>query len=167
MEGEATAEGAVAKVSRVRYSLPRSYAWVRTAEGTARRVIVLWDTGATHTIINPKIVADLNLVVKKGQGPTLVSMADDHTQKCNGVVENLQILAGQFKERVDMIVADIGSDDIIVGNDILEPACGGHGRGKPGFWQMIKGETIFDIPLIGEGVVGRVEKVSGVKKIRK
>ena len=30
MEGEATAEGAVAKVSRVRYSLPRSYAWVRT-----------------------------------------------------------------------------------------------------------------------------------------
>ena len=71
MEGEATAEGAVAKVSRVRYSLPRSYAWVRTAEGTARRVIVLWDTGATHTIINPKIVADLN-----GQGPTLLSMAD-------------------------------------------------------------------------------------------
>jgi ribonuclease HI len=167
MEGEATAEGAVAKVSHVRYSLPRSYAWVRTAEGTARRVIVLWDTGATHTIINPKIVADLNLVVKKGQGPTLLSMADDHTQKCSGVVQNLQILAGQFKERVDMIVADIGSDDIIVGNDILEPACGGHGRGKPGFWQMIKGETIFDIPLIGEGVVGRIEKVSGVKKIRK
>jgi hypothetical protein len=32
MEGEATAEGAVAKVSHVRYSLPRSYAWVRTAE---------------------------------------------------------------------------------------------------------------------------------------
>ena len=128
---------------------------------------MLWDTGATHTIINPKIVADLNLVVKKGQGPTLLSMADDHTQKCSGVVENLQILAGQFKERVDMIVADIGSDDIIVGNDILEPACGGHGRGKPGFWQMIKGETIFDIPLIGEGVGGRIEKVSGVKKIRK
>jgi hypothetical protein len=96
MEGEATAEGAVAKVSRVRYSLPRSYAWVRTAEGTARRVIVLWDTGATHTIINPKIVADLNLVVKKGQGPTLLSMTDDHTQKCSSVVENLQILAGQF-----------------------------------------------------------------------
>jgi hypothetical protein len=128
---------------------------------------VLWDTGATHTIINPKILADLNLVVKKGQGPTLLSMADDHTQKCSGVVENLQILAGQFKKRVDMIVADIGSDDIIVGNDILEPACGGHGRGKPGFWQMIKGETIFDIPLIGEGVGGRIEKVSGVKKIRK
>ena len=84
---------------------------------------MLWDTGATHTIINPKIVADLNLVVKKGQGPILLSMADDHTQKCSGVVENLQILAGQFKERVDMIVADIGSDDIIVGNDILELAC--------------------------------------------
>ena len=45
-----------------------------------------------------------------GQGPTLLSMADDHTQKCSGVVENLQILASQFKERVDMIVADIGSD---------------------------------------------------------
>jgi hypothetical protein len=32
---------------------------------------------------------------------------------------------------------------------------------------MIKGETIFDIPLIGEGVGSRIEKVSGVKKIRK
>jgi hypothetical protein len=94
-------------------------------------------------------------------------MADDHTQKCSCVVENLQILAGQFKKRVDMIVADIGSDDIIVGIDILEPACGGHGRSKPGFWQMIKGETIFYIPLIGEGVGGRIEKVSGLKKIRK
>ena len=28
-------------------------------------------------------------------------MADDHTRKYSGVVENLQILAGQFKERVD------------------------------------------------------------------
>ena len=166
-EGEAAAEGAVAKVSHVRHALPRSYACVRTAEGTARRVIVLWDTGATHTIINPKIVAALNLVVKKGQGPALLSMADDHTQKCSGIVENLQILAGQYKERVDMIVADIGSDDIIVHNDLLEPACGGHRRGKPGFWQMIKGEIIYDIPLIGEGVASRIEKVSGVKKIRK
>ena len=68
MESEAAAEGAVAKVLHVRYALPRSYAWVRTAEGKARRVSVLWDTGATHTIINPKIVADLNLVVKKEQG---------------------------------------------------------------------------------------------------
>jgi hypothetical protein len=40
-----------------------------------------------------------------------------------------------------MIVADTGSDDFMVGNDLLEPACGGHVRGKPGFWQMIKGET--------------------------
>jgi hypothetical protein len=46
-------------------------------------------------------------------------MFDHHTQKCSGVVENLQILAGQFKKRVDMIVADM---DFIVGNDILEPA---------------------------------------------
>jgi hypothetical protein len=93
-EGEAAAQGAVAKVSHVRYALPRGYAWVRTAEGKARRVVVLWDTGATHTIFNRKIVADLNLVVKKGQGPALLSMADDHTQKCSCVVEDLQILAG-------------------------------------------------------------------------
>ena len=59
-------------------------------------------------------------------------MADYHTRKCSGVVENLQILAGQFKERVDIIVADIGSDDTIVGNDLLEPACGRQERGKPG-----------------------------------
>jgi hypothetical protein len=123
--------------------------------------------GYTHKFINPKIVADLNLVFKKRQGPTFLSMADDHTQKCICVVENLQILAGQFKKRVDMIVSDISSDDMIVGNNILGPACGGHGRGKPGFWQMIKGETIFDILLVGEGVGGRIEKVSGVKKIRK
>ena len=66
-----------------------------------------------------------------------------------------------------MIVADIGSDDIIVGNDILEPACGGHGRGKPGFWQLLKGGKTFDIPLIGEGGRPKVERISGVKKIRK
>ena len=35
------------------------------------------------------------------QGPALLSLADDNTRKCSGVVENLQILAGQFKERVD------------------------------------------------------------------
>ena len=151
----------------MRHTLPRSYAWIRTASGKARRVVVLWDTGATHTIINPKIAEDLKLNIAKGRGPTLLSMADDHTQKCMGIAENLQILAGQFKERVDMIVADIGSDDIIIGNDVLEPACGGHGRNKPGFWQMLKGDKIFDIPLLGEGINGKVERVSGVKKIRK
>ena len=160
-------DGPQTSVSRRVKCIPRSYAWVRTAEGTARRVIVFWDTGATHTIINPKIVAALNLVVNKGQGPALLSMGDDHTQKCSGIVENLQILSGQYKERVDMIVADIGSDDIIVGNDLLEPACGGHGRGKPRVWQVIKGEMVYDIPSIGEGVASRIEKVSGVKKIRK
>ena len=35
------------------------------------------------------------------QGPALLSLADDNTRKCSGVVENLQILAGQLKERVD------------------------------------------------------------------
>ena len=32
---------------------------------------------------------------------------------------------------------------------------------------MLKGDKIFDIPLLGEGINGKVERVSGVKKIRK
>ena len=166
-EADAASEGAIAKISQARHTLPRSYAWIRTANGKARRVVILWDTGATHTIINPKVVAELGINVKRGVGPALLSMADDHTQKCSGTAENLQLLAGQFKQRLDMIVADIGGDDIIVGNDILEPARGGYSRSASGFWQLISGGKVFDIPLIGENVFDKVERISGVKKIRK
>ena len=65
LEDDPAVEGAVAKVSYVRHTLPRSYAWIRTATGKARRVVILWDTGATHTIIHPRIVEDLGLDVKR------------------------------------------------------------------------------------------------------
>ena len=160
-------EGSVAKISRHRHSLPRSYGWIRTATGAARRVVILWDTGATHTILNTRLTEELRLNIEAGKGPATLSMADDHTQACGGTVSNLQLLAGPFKQRSDFIIANIGQDDVIVGNDILEPAKGGHGRDREGFWQMTVDGKVLDIPLIGKGPSDDDERVTGVKKMRK
>ena len=160
-------EGSVAKISRHRHSLPRSYGWIRTATGAARRVVILWDTGATHTILNTRLTEELRLNIEAGKGPATLSMADDHTQACGGTVSNLQLLAGPFKQRSDFIIANIGQDDVIVGNDILEPAKGGHGRDREGFWQMTVDGKVLDIPLIGKGQSDDDERVTGVKKMRK
>ena len=118
-------EVSVARVSAMRDGLPRSYGWIRTSQGRAQRVIMLWDTGATHTIISPRIARSLGLQVSSSEGPTVLSMADDHQQECLGKVDNIQLLVGNFRTRLSVLVAETGNDDVIIGNDILEARRGG------------------------------------------
>ena len=115
----------------LRGRLPRAYAWIRTSTGTARRVTILFDTGASHCFINPRILTDLNLVPDMTEGPAELQVADDRCIPCQGAVGNLQVLAGQYKQRLTFVAADIGQDDIILGGEVLELAQAGFG--PPGF----------------------------------
>ena len=51
----------MAKVSFSRHTLPRSYGWLRTSEGKCRRVKILWDSGASHTFVHPRVLNDWQL----------------------------------------------------------------------------------------------------------
>ena len=116
--------GELAMISFLRGRLPRCYAWLLTPSGAARRVSVLFDSGASHCSIHPRVLEELGLTVAPDEGPSKLKLADDHVIKCQGQVSNLQVLAGRYKQRMDFIVVDVGSDDIILGGEVLEDAQG-------------------------------------------
>ena len=151
----------------LRGRLPRAYAWIRTSTGTARRVTILFDTGASHCFINPRILTDLNLVPDMTEGPAELQVADDRCIPCQGAVGNLQVLAGQYKQRLTFVAADIGQDDIILGGEVLELAQAGFG--PPGFWRMCVDGQWLQIPLIGpdSAAPGQVKAVRSKKKTLK
>ena len=60
----------MAKVSFSRHTLPRSYGWLRTSAGKSRRVKILWDTGASHTFVHPRVLNDLAITVDRNCGPS-------------------------------------------------------------------------------------------------
>ena len=61
-------------------------------------------------------------------GPNNLQMADDHVFECQGTADGLQILAGPYKQRVSLVAAEIGTDDVIIRGEVLEMAQGGFGR---------------------------------------
>ena len=141
---------------------------------------MLWDTGATHTIISPRIARSLGLQVSSSEGPTVLSMADDHQQECLGKVDNIQLLVGNFRTRLSVLVAEIGNDDVIIGNDILEARRGGLCKTRAGFWELFAHPVEMDevdptfnnliqVPLIRplDAESDDVQRITGVKKIRK
>ena len=154
----------MAKVSFSRHTLPRSYGWLRTSEGKSRRVRILWDTGASHTFVHPRVLNDLAVTVDQNRGPSQLLTADEHSVACQGVVRNLQLATGKYRHRNDLVVANIGQDDVIVGTDQLKPAQGGFACER-GFWKMtVNGEELI-IPLIGEHSSNpQVQRIQGVKK---
>jgi len=155
--------GELAMISFLRGRLPRCYAWLRAPSGAARRVSVLFDSGASHCFIHPRVLEDLGLTVAPNAGPSKLKLTDDHVIKCQGQVSNLQVLAGRYKQRMDFTVVDVGSDDIILGGEVLENAQGGFGA--PGFWNMTVDGKVLEIPLIGEHSVNtKVVRLRGVKK---
>ena len=66
-----------AKVSFSGHTLPRSYGWLRTSEGKSRRVRILWDTGARHTFVHPRVLYDLAVTVDCNRGPSQLLTADE------------------------------------------------------------------------------------------
>ena len=79
----------------------------------------------------------------------------------------MQVLAGQYKQRLTLIAADIGTDDVILGVDVLQSAQGGFG--PSGFWRMIIDGQELLIPLIGEhsNSDGKAKTVRSKKKMLK
>ena len=171
-----TKETKMAQISSRRHDLPRSYGWLRSNEGLGRRVIILWDTGASHTVISTRVADAMKLEINKDVSYSL-EMADNHKQVCIGVVNGAQILTGDYKSKhYHMLVADVGEDDIIVGNDLLKPAKAGWGRGKnPDVWHstdMQGNVRLHDVPLVGSSATDSKSASSkqaswGIKRMRK
>ena len=101
------------------------------------------------------------------EGPAELQVADDRCIPCQGAVGNLQVLAGQYKQRLTFVAADIGQDDIILGGEVLELAQAGFG--PPGFWRMCVDGQWLQIPLIGpnSAAPGQVKAVRSKKKTLK
>ena len=101
------------------------------------------------------------------EGPAELQVADDRCIPCQGAVSNLQVVAGQYKQRLTFVAADIGQDDIILGGEVLELAQAGFG--PPGFWRMLVDDKWLHIPLIGPDSIapGKVKAVRSKKKTLK
>ena len=154
-----------AKVSFLRGKLPRAYAWIRTADGRAKRVTILFDSGASHCFMSPRVQQALGLKVNQSSGPAVLLTSNEQQVPCEGEVGNLQVLAHQYKSRMSFVVADIGRDDIIIGGEVLEMQEGGFGPAGSGLYKMKVNGKEFMIPLIGEHAPPEaVETVRGTKK---
>ena len=157
-----------AKVSFLRGRLPRAYAWVRTKDGKSQRVTILFDSGASHCFMSPRIQAALGLQADMSAGPASLLTSNEQSVPCQGEVSGLQVLAHKYKHRMDFVVADIGRDDIILGGEILEMQQAGFGAPGSGTYRMVKDGVEFLIPLIGEhGISGEVKRIKGTKKALK
>ena len=100
-------QACLAKTSFLRGKLPRAYAWIRTTTGAARRVTILFDSGASHCFVHPRVLADLEIMPDTAAGPNNLQMADDHVIECQGTADGLQILAGPYKQRVSLVAAEM------------------------------------------------------------
>ena len=155
--------------------IPRAYGWIRTPQGRARRVTILFDSGASHNFIHPRVVRELGLLPDPSQGPTHLKVADDRVIQCDGAVSNVEIMTGTIKggpsyiERSTLCTADIGTDDIILGDPSLKSHEGGHGPVGSNTWKMVKDGLAYFIPLITtSGTHAKaIETVKGTKKIKK
>jgi hypothetical protein len=50
--------------------IPRAYGWIRTRQGRSRWVTILFDSGASHNFIHPRVVRELGLFPDPHQGST-------------------------------------------------------------------------------------------------
>jgi len=155
--------------------IPRAYGWIRTPQGRARRVTILFDSGASHNFVHPRVVRELDLLPDPSQGPTHLKVADDRVIQCDGVVTNVEIMTSTIRggpsyiERSTLCTADIGTDDIILGDPSLKSHEGGHGPLGSNTWKMVKAGNTYLIPLITTGGdhAKTIETVRGDKKIKK
>ena len=146
--------------------LPRAAAWLRTSTGRAVRVTILFDSGASHCFMHPRVREELAVKVVTAEGPATLRTANEAEVPCEGVVDNVQVVAHRYRERLSFVVADIGQDDVIMGGEVLERAQAGFG--PPGFWRMrVSGQELL-IPLIGEHSSSQaISELRGTKKILK
>ena len=74
-----------------------------------------------------------------------------------------------YLERATFCTADIGADDIILGDPSLKAHEGGHGPLGTNTWKMVTAGVTYLIPLMtgGDGNIKRIETVKGTKKIKK
>ena len=79
---------------------------------------------------------------------------------------SLQLLLSTLKLGTSLVVADIGSEDIILGGVELESREAGFGPVGSGMWRMRDGQEWHLIPLVGLHAADSavVTKVHGVKK---
>ena len=155
--------------------IPRAYGWLRTPQGRARRVTILFDSGASHNFVHPRVVRELGLLPDPSHGPTHLKVADDRVIQCDGAVTDVEIVTTTIKggpsyiERSTFCTADIGADDIILGDPSLKSHEGGHGPLGSNTWKMVKSGTTYLIPLMTTGGdhAKTIETMRGTKKIKK
>ena len=77
-------------------------------------------------------MSELVLLPDPTQGPTHLKVSDDRVIQCDGTVANVELMTSTIKggpsyfERATFCTADIGSDDIILGDPTLKTHEGGY-----------------------------------------
>ena len=89
-------------------------------------------------------LADLEIMPHTAAGLNNLQMADEHVIACQGTADRLQILVGPHKQRVSLVAAETGTDDVIIGGEVLEIAQDGFRRA--GFWSMCVDGKTLEIP---------------------
>ena len=125
----------------------------------------MFDSGASHTFIHPRLLTALRLVPDLLEGPRCLLTANEQVVPCQGVV-SLQLLLSTLRFSTSFVVADIGSEDIILGGVELESREAGFGPVGSGMWRMKDGQAWHLIPLVGAHAADSavVTKVQGAKK---
>ena len=87
--------------------------------------------------MSPRIQQALGLQPDVTAGPATLLTSNEQPVACEGEVQNLQVLAHQYKSRMSFVVADIGRDDLIIGGEILEMQEGGFGPAGSGLYRCV------------------------------
>ena len=90
----------VAKRTFLHGKLPRAAAWLRTSTGRAVRVTILFDSGASHCFMHPRVREELAVTVLMTSGPAALRTANEAEVPCEGMVDNIQVAAHRYRERL-------------------------------------------------------------------
>jgi hypothetical protein len=83
-------------------------------------VAILFDSGASHCYIDPKIVDKLHLEISKLGKASLVQLATGTKRRIHDMVRSCSISLNGVNNSMDLNIIPLGSYDILIGMDRLE-----------------------------------------------
>ena len=91
-------------------------------EGTInnRSLVILIDSGASHSYIDPRVVEILHLTRNKHEKSCLVQLAIGNKRKVTELVKSCSVDMNGMSTRVELNILPLGSYDCLIGMDWLD-----------------------------------------------
>jgi hypothetical protein len=85
-----------------------------------RPLVILIDSGASHSYVDPRVVEGLNLMKRKHEKPWLVQLATGTKRKVTELVKSCSVDMKGMSTKAELNILPLGSYDFLIGMDGLD-----------------------------------------------